>query len=94
MRSRAGLCAGRDGKNKRNGFTFIYLLRMAQIIGISILAILYLSINLVVVRRINESRFYSDEERRKLHKKFIWMIPFVGPLMVRGYWRKKSKNQN
>jgi hypothetical protein len=34
---------------------------------------------------------YMDEERRKLHKKFIWLVPFVGPLLIAGFWRKAKK---
>lgn len=32
-----------------------------------------------------------DEERRRLHKKFIWIVPFVGPLVILGSWRKRKK---
>jgi len=50
----------------------------------------YIILNLYVTGRINKS-YYSNEERRGLHKKLIWAIPFLGPLMLIGFWRKIGK---
>jgi hypothetical protein len=54
------------------------------------LAAIYVGFNLFVTQRISKA-FYMDEERRKLHKKFIWLVPFVGPLLIAGFWRKAKK---
>lgn len=54
------------------------------------IAAIYVGFNLFVTRRIN-SAFYMDEVRRGLHKKFIWLVPFVGPLIISGFWRKVKK---
>lgn len=32
-----------------------------------------------------------DEEMRRLHRRFIWFVPFVGPLIIAGFWRKAKK---
>ena len=55
------------------------------IIIISVL--IYTVFNIYVTKRINKS-LYIDDSRRKLHKKFIWLIPFIGPLMIREFWKK------
>lgn len=50
----------------------------------------YIILNLYVTGRINKS-YYLNEERRGLHKKLIWVIPFLGPLIIIGFWRKTGK---
>jgi hypothetical protein len=57
---------------------------------IIITATVYIILNLFVTGRINKS-YYLNEERRGLHKKLIWVIPFLGPLMIIGFWRKTRK---
>jgi hypothetical protein len=59
-------------------------------IALSIIAIGYIVFNLYVTKRINKS-FYLNEERKALHKNLIWIIPFVGPLMIVSFWRKNKK---
>ncbi len=31
---------------------------------------------------------YLNEERRRLHKRLIWLIPFLGTLLIIGFWIK------
>jgi hypothetical protein len=57
---------------------------------ISILGIAYILLTLYVTRRVKKS-FYLNEERRAFHKKLIWAIPFLGPLMIIGFWKKERK---
>jgi len=57
---------------------------------IIITATAYIILNLFVTGRINKS-YYANEERRGLHKKLIWAIPFLGPLMLIGFWRKAGR---
>ncbi len=52
----------------------------------------YILLNLYVTSRIRKAH-YSSVERRNLHLKLIWVLPFVGPLLIIGYWRK-TKNKN
>jgi len=59
---------------------------------IVIIATVYIILNLLVTGRINKS-YYLNEERRGLHKKLIWAIPFLGPLMIIGFWRKTRKTK-
>ena len=49
----------------------------------------YIILNLYVTGRINKS-YYLNEERRGLHKKLIWIIPFIGPLLIIGFWTKRK----
>ena len=49
----------------------------------------YILFNLFVIWRINKS-FYLNEERRGLHKRLIWIIPFIGPLLIIGFWTKRK----
>ena len=55
------------------------------------IAIIYLSLNIYVTRKINKA-CYLNEERRKLHKRFIWMLPFLGPLIIKSFWQEKEKD--
>jgi hypothetical protein len=57
---------------------------------IIIIATVYIILNLYVTKRINKS-FYLNEERRGIHKKLIWAIPFIGPLITIGFWTKNNK---
>lgn len=61
---------------------------------ITLLAILvvYFFFTLFVHYRINKSE-YSDESRRTLHKKFVWILPFVGPLIIKGFWIKRKEKK-
>lgn len=60
-------------------------LTVAIILGM-LLAIL-VAYNVHVTKRINHA-FYMNESRRKLHKRFIWFLPFLGALLIKGYWKK------
>lgn len=59
---------------------------------LAIAILLYFSINLYVMKRIREAE-YLDEERRNIHKWFIWSLPFVGPYLIRGFWKKRKKEE-
>jgi hypothetical protein len=52
----------------------------------------YVLFNMYVTRRINNA-YYLSEQRRGLHKKFIWIIPFLGPLLIRDFWKVEKKNR-
>lgn len=56
------------------------------------LLLAYLCLNLYVNYRISSS-LYLDEDRRKLHRIFIWLLPFIGPLMIRNFWKKKKPSR-
>jgi|GEM_PF-1875642 len=49
----------------------------------------YVCLNLLVTQKINKADYFK-EERRKLHKRFIWILPFLGPLAIRSFWKKKE----
>jgi len=66
---------------------------MIEKIMISILILVYFIFTYYVRIRINKS-LYLTEKRRSLHKKFIWILPFLGPLIIRGFWKKKEKGLN
>ncbi len=50
----------------------------------------YVSFTLYVSKRISQAR-YLNEGRRKIHRKMIWFLPFLGPLMIKGFWAKQNK---
>lgn len=59
---------------------------------LAIIALLmYISLNVFVTKRINKS-YYLSEEMRSLHKIFIWFVPFLGPLLIKNFWRKPKTN--
>jgi hypothetical protein len=51
----------------------------------------YILLNVFVTKRINKS-YYLSEEMRSLHKKFIWFLPFLGPILIKNFWRKPKTN--
>lgn len=55
-----------------------------------LLVILYIVLNMFVTRRINKS-YYISEAMRSLHKKFIWLFPFLGPLIIVNFWKKPKR---
>jgi hypothetical protein len=55
-----------------------------------IIIAVYVIFTLYVYKRIGRAR-YINEERRKIHRKMIWFLPFIGPLMIRGFWTKQKK---
>ena len=58
-----------------------------------ILAIVaYIILNIYVTKKINKA-FYLKEERRKLHKKLIWIIPFLGPWVINSFWKVKKDKE-
>lgn len=48
---------------------------------------LYISLNIYVSKRIKKAR-YLDEQRRKLHLRLIWFVPFLGPWIIKSFWKK------
>lgn len=60
-----------------------------QIIILLIIAA-YFFFTFYVYKRIGQAR-YINEDRRKTHRKLIWFLPFIGPLMIRGFWTKQKK---
>ena len=64
-----------------------------MIIEITVILVLiaYFLFTNYVRNKINKS-IYLNEERRNLHKKLIWIIPFLGPLMIRSFWKKQNPN--
>ncbi len=59
---------------------------------IAVLIIIYILFNIYVNIKINKA-VYFDEERRHIHKILIWLIPFIGPLMFRSFWKKHDPNE-
>jgi hypothetical protein len=57
---------------------------------LSIIGTAYIILNLYVTRRINKS-YYLNDQRRAIHKILIWFLPFIGPLLIMGFWRKERK---
>ncbi len=53
--------------------------------------LIYILLNVFVTKRINKS-YYLSEEMRSLHKKFIWFLPILGPLIIKNFWRKPKTN--
>ena len=53
------------------------------------LAAIYILLNLYVINRIRKS-YYVQEERREFHKKFIWLLPFIGPFLIRSFWQTRK----
>ena len=50
----------------------------------------YILFTLFVAWRINNS-FYFDEERRRLHKRLIWLAPLIGPILIFSFWTKTKR---
>jgi hypothetical protein len=50
----------------------------------------YVLFTLYVSKRISKAR-YMNEERRSMHKKLIWILPFIGPVLISGFWTKRKK---
>lgn len=59
---------------------------------ILITLLVYYFFTLYVQRRIGKS-LYLDEKRRILHKKMIWILPFLGPIIIRGFWKKRKEKK-
>lgn len=51
--------------------------------------IAYILFTFYVNNKINKA-VYFDEERRSIHKKLIWILPFIGSLMIRNFWKKQD----
>ena len=51
---------------------------------------LYLILNIYVLEKISHA-YYLSESRRKIHKWFIWIVPFFGPLIIHSFWTGKKK---
>lgn len=50
----------------------------------------YVVLNLYVRRRIQRA-WYLDEGRRRIHLWLIWLFPFLGPVLIRGFWKKPKE---
>jgi hypothetical protein len=57
-----------------------------------ILFIIYLPLNIFITFRLNKAN-YINEEMRKLHKKLIWILPFIGPLVLKNFWKNEKTNK-
>lgn len=60
-----------------------------KFIIISSIIIVYLFVTIYVSKRIDKSLYFS-EQRRELHKKIIWIIPFLGSLILISFWKKRK----
>lgn len=49
--------------------------------------LVYIILNVFVTKRINKTT-YLNEDMRSLHKKFIWFLPFLGPIIIKNFWGK------
>lgn len=49
--------------------------------------LVYILFNVFVTKRINKTT-YLNEDMRSLHKKFIWFLPFLGPIIIKNFWGK------
>lgn len=53
------------------------------------LGIIYVGFTLWVRRKITKA-LYLSSKRRTLHLWFIWCVPFLGPLILRGFWKQRE----
>lgn len=63
-----------------------------DIIIIVVILIAYFIFTKYVNNKINKS-LYLNESRRNSHKIFIWIIPFLGPLIIRNFWKTREDNE-
>ena len=54
---------------------------------------MYLALNSFVLIKINKA-LYLKEERRNIHRVLIWVIPFLGPLLIKSHWITHKNNIN
>lgn len=59
---------------------------------IGLVGLSYLILNLYVSSRISKAQ-YNDESRRSVHRWFIWLLPFLGPLITKPFWTKPKRLQ-
>ncbi|WMJ74626.1 hypothetical protein RCC89_15850 [Cytophagaceae bacterium ABcell3] len=52
--------------------------------------ITYVIFNVYVDSRIVKANYFN-EKRRKVHRVFIWALPFIGALLIRNFWKNKQK---
>ena len=57
---------------------------------LALLTSLYLTVNIFVNSKIDKA-YYLDESRRDIHKKLIWIVPFLGALMIKTHWKTHKK---
>ena len=57
---------------------------------ILVILAIYLLFTSYVQKKISKAR-YLNEDRRNTHKKLIWYLPFLGPLLIKDYWQKQKK---
>lgn len=54
-------------------------------IAIVLVLTIYLALNIYVTYKINRAN-YLTEERRSLHKRLVWILPFLGPFLIKSFW--------
>lgn len=59
---------------------------------IILLCITYLVTNIWVGIKIKRADYIS-EQRRSLHGRLIWLLPFLGAFITRGFWKKNKETQ-
>ena len=73
-------------------FLFLGIVKLLEMKFVFLfLVLIYFGINIYVNSKISKA-YYLQEERRKIHKLLIWIIPFLGALMIRSHWKKRDKN--
>jgi hypothetical protein len=50
------------------------------------LLILYFLSNVIISKRLKKA-YYPDKAMLSLHLKLIWLLPFIGPLMLYSFWK-------
>jgi hypothetical protein len=53
---------------------------------------IYLVLNVFVTKQINKS-IYVNEEMKRLHKRLIWVLPFLIPVLIKNFWKKPKTNK-
>lgn len=50
-----------------------------------------LILNLVIVKKIR-SAYYLDEEKRSVHVLLVWLLPVLGIILTKSFWKKPSSD--
>jgi len=53
---------------------------------ILIILVLYILMHVYVTKRISKA-YYVEDKMKRFHRKFIWMLPFLGPLVIKNFWK-------
>ncbi|GAA0190803.1 hypothetical protein GCM10009122_52750 [Fulvivirga kasyanovii] len=57
-----------------------------------IISVAYLLFSIYVNAKVNKG-YYFSEKRRSAHRWLIWMIPFLGAILIKGHWQPKRNYQ-